>query len=127
MTNPYIQTEDNSKNEDAKHQFSQTKVETKLEAKGPINPDVAAYQAQNLANTTNVNNGFLPSIIPNFSANNFWQGVALGALGAYLLTNEKAQQTIFKGIVKMGKFFEAGAEEIKERFEDAKAEIEAGK
>ena len=64
-------------------------------------------------------------LFPNFSYSNFIQGALLGAGAAYILTNEKAQQAIFKSVVRVGKLFEAGTEELKERFEDAKAEIEA--
>lgn len=81
-------------------------------------------------NTNNANNtqntGFLNSLLPNgFNSTSFLQGAVIGALGAYLLTNEKAQQAVFKSVVKLGKFIQAGSEELKERFEDAKAELEA--
>jgi hypothetical protein len=41
------------------------------------------------------------------------------------LTNEKAQKAIFKTVAKGSKLFQTGIEEMKERMEDAKAELEA--
>ncbi|PSM51464.1 hypothetical protein CBLAS_1364 [Campylobacter blaseri] len=70
-------------------------------------------------------NNLLQNIMPNFNSGNFLQGVLIGAVASYILTNENAQQAIFKSVVRMGKLLQAGTEELKERFEDAKAEIEA--
>lgn len=69
-------------------------------------------------------NGIMPE---NFNTAGFIKGALIGAGITYLLTNEKAQQAIFKAIVKAGSMLEAGVEELKERFEDAKAEIDANK
>ncbi|MSN95815.1 hypothetical protein F1B92_01165 [Campylobacter sp. FMV-PI01] len=77
----------------------------------------------NLSNSQN--SGILGSLLPNsFNSASFFQGAVIGAVGAYLLTNEKAQQTLFKSILKINQLIQAGSEEIKERFEDAKAELE---
>jgi len=65
------------------------------------------------------------SLLGSFDTENFVKGALIGAVGAYLLTNEKAQKTIFKGIAKTTNMFQASIEEIKERFEDAQAELEA--
>ena len=67
------------------------------------------------------------SLYGSFDSSNFIKGALLGAVGAYLLTNEKAQKTIFKSAVKASDMFQAGMEEMKERFEDAKAEMDAQK
>ena len=67
----------------------------------------------------------LDSLYGSFDTANFLKGAALGAIGAYLLTNENAQKTIFKGVAKGTEMFQAGIEEMKERFEDAKAEMDA--
>ncbi len=96
--NPYI----NDSNNASSAQFAQ-------------NPHIGANanlmsQAANNANT--------------FDTANFLKGALIGALGAYLLTNENAQKTIFKGFSKGSQIFQAGFEEMKERFEDAKAEMD---
>lgn len=67
------------------------------------------------------------SLFGSFDTENFIKGALIGAVGAYLLTNENAQKTIFKTVAKAGDMFGAGMEEIKERMEDAKAELEAEK
>ncbi|CUU70730.1 oxidoreductase [Campylobacter hyointestinalis subsp. hyointestinalis] len=66
-----------------------------------------------------------PFIPENFNTTGFLKGVLIGAGLTYVLTNENAQQAIFKAIVKATNLLQAGAEELKERFEDAKAEINA--
>jgi len=65
------------------------------------------------------------SLLGSFDTANFIKGALVGAVGAYLLTNENAQKTIFKNIAKGTEMFQAGIEEMKERFEDAKAEMDA--
>jgi len=60
-----------------------------------------------------------------FDTGNFLKGALIGAVGAYLLTNEDAQKKIFKTFAKGADMFGAGIEEMKERMEDAKAELEA--
>jgi len=61
----------------------------------------------------------------SFDTGNFLKGALIGAVGAYLLTNEDAQKKIFKTFAKGADMFGAGIEEMKERLEDAKAELEA--
>lgn len=56
--------------------------------------------------------------------NEFLTGALLGAAAAYILTNKTAQEAILQGFVKMGNLFSAGIEELKERYEDAKASAE---
>lgn len=65
------------------------------------------------------------SILGTFDTKQFVIGAVIGVAGAYLLTNEKAQKTLFKAAAKGSEFFNAGIEELKERYEDAKAELEA--
>lgn len=65
------------------------------------------------------------SLLGTFNTTHFVVGVLAGALGAYLLTNENAQKTLFKTVAKGSQAFQAGIEEIKERYEDAKAELAA--
>jgi len=77
--------------------------------------------AQNNASSANQN-----ANSNSFNYGNFVAGTLIGAAAAYILTNKNAQEAIFRSVVKMGKLFQAGSEELKERFEDAKAEIDAG-
>jgi len=65
------------------------------------------------------------SVTSSFDTGNFLKGALIGAVGAYLLTNEDAQKKIFKTFAKGADMFGAGIEEMKERLEDAKAELEA--
>lgn len=65
------------------------------------------------------------SLLGAFDTENFIKGALIGAVGAYLLTNETAQKAIFKGVAKTTSMFQTGMEEMKERFEDAQAELDA--
>ena len=58
------------------------------------------------------------------SGNSFFAGILLGAAATYFLTDENAQKKLFKLIAKGTEMFQMGVEEMKERFEDAKAEIQ---
>ena len=51
------------------------------------------------------------------------KGAAIGAVAAFILTNPTTQNAIFKGIAKLSSLLEMGVEELKERYEDAKAEV----
>ncbi len=76
------------------------------------------YISQNVQNTQN------STLIPSFNTNDFIKGALIGAAVGYLLTNEKAQKTIMKTFAKGSNMLQMGIEEMKERFEDAKAEME---
>ncbi len=107
------------------------------------NPYIGQNNANNLQDN-NMNNGrkqnpyyqqnqqqaqqpvsIVDSMFKSFDTQNFLKGALIGAVGAYLLTNENAQKTIFKTIAKGTDMFSIGVEEMKERMEDAKAELEA--
>ena len=64
-------------------------------------------------------------LVGAFNTKKFVIGALIGAVGAYVLTNEKAQKNLFKTIAKGTEMFQAGIEEMKELFEDAKAELAA--
>ncbi|ANE34158.1 hypothetical protein CHL_0802 [Campylobacter hyointestinalis subsp. lawsonii CCUG 27631] len=81
--------------------------------------------SQGLDNAINNFAKDVPFIPENFNTAGFLKGVLIGAGLTYILTNENAQQAMFKAIIKATNLFQAGAEELKERFEDAKAEINA--
>ena len=67
-------------------------------------------------------NGFLDGIFSGSNGSDFLKGALIGAVATYILTNENAQRAIFKGFAKLSTLFECGLEELKERYEDAKAE-----
>jgi len=89
---------------------------TSLEQTPAVNPYYKNTNAQPVSPVTN-----------SFDTGNFLKGALIGAIGAYLLTNEDAQKKIFKTFAKGADMFGAGIEEMKERMEDAKAELEAEK
>lgn len=53
-------------------------------------------------------------------------GLLVGAGVAYLLTNEAAQQAAIRSAVRGWHLVRGGVEELKERFRDAEAELQAG-
>jgi hypothetical protein len=55
----------------------------------------------------------------------FLKGALVGALAAYLLTNDNVQQAVINGSVKAWSLLQGGVEEMKERFRDAEAELHA--
>ena len=78
----------------------------------PMQPPVQAPVAQN--------NGSI------LTSSGFIKGALIGAAAAYLLTNDKVQQTVIKTAVKSWAMVQGGVEEMKERFRDAEAELHAG-
>lgn len=59
------------------------------------------------------------------SADSLIKGLAIGAGAAYLLTNETAQRTILRSAVQVWSLLQNGIEELKERIQDAEAEVAA--
>jgi len=116
--NPYIQQNQNMGGMNQGRQGG-TRMSQSYNSDGMQNP---YYNTNNQMTTNNSN-----SLYGDFDTSNFIKGALIGAVGAYLLTNEKAQKTIFKTVAKTTEMFQAGMEEMKERFEDAKAEMEAEK
>ncbi|WP_324172916.1 YtxH domain-containing protein [Sulfurimonas sp.] len=86
----------------------------------------ANKQMQN-SNNMNNQNPYLNKNSMGFSTSEVLAGLLIGAAATYILTNENVQKTIFKGMVSMGDVITGGMDEMKERFEDAKAEHEAAK
>jgi hypothetical protein len=101
-TNPYINNNTNANTKQLPIEQNQNQN---------VNPYYNNQPAQKMANS--------------FDTGNFLKGALVGAIGAYLLTNEDAQKKIFKTFAKGADMFGAGIEEMKERMEDAKAELEA--
>ncbi|AGA32309.1 hypothetical protein TVNIR_0608 [Thioalkalivibrio nitratireducens DSM 14787] len=55
----------------------------------------------------------------------FIKGALVGAVAAYLLTNETVQQNAIRTAVRAWSMLQGGIEEMKERFRDAEAELHA--
>ena len=89
--------------------------------------EVAATQPSAVDNAINNAAKDLPFVPENFNAAGFVKGLLLGGIAAYVLTNPKAQECVFKAIIKGGELINAGIEELKERFEDVKAELDSQK
>ncbi|QTR49285.1 hypothetical protein [Candidatus Thiothrix anitrata] len=66
-----------------------------------------------------------PAPQASFLNERFVKGVLIGAAAAYILTNENVQRTAIKSAVKAWSLLQGGVEELKERFQDAEAEIRA--
>ena len=77
----------------------------------------------------------LPAMAPVTSLNSpfgldikdsqFWKGALLGAAVILLVTNESVQKGVVKTVSKLTAAAQSGIEELKEKFEDAKAEAQA--
>lgn len=66
-----------------------------------------------------------PSVLSGLTNDRFLKGLLVGAAAAYILTNESVQRTAIKGAVKAWTAVQGGLEEVKERFQDAEAELHA--
>lgn len=82
-----------------------------------INQNLNPLQTPIQNPSTTQNNGF--------TNGDFIKGALLGAAVTYLLTNKNAQETILKAFGKGSELFSAGIEELKERYKDAKAQMQA--
>lgn len=94
-----------------------TRVVNNLQQNPYINQNNTAAPAENTT-VTQTNSSL-------FNNGDFIKGALLGAAVTFLLTNKNAQNTIFGAIAKGNEFFQAGMEELKERYEDMKAQKEA--
>jgi hypothetical protein len=94
---------------------------TRLNATQNMNVGQNPYINQPL----NVNQQPVQNTQNGFNNADFIKGALIGAAATYLLTNKNAQQTIMKAFSKGTELFQAGMEELKERYEDAKAQMEA--
>jgi hypothetical protein len=61
----------------------------------------------------------------NLGSDRFLKGLLIGAAATYLVTNESVQRAAIKGAVKAWTLMQGGVEELKERFQDAEAELRA--
>ncbi len=63
----------------------------------------------------------------NVQDSQFWKGALVGAAVALLATNESVQKGVIKGVAALSAAAQSGMEEMKEKFEDVKAEAQAEK
>ena len=93
--------------------------------------NLGANQSANFGanQNTNTQNTTTSAISSFFNSGNsqqdFLKGAFIGAVATFILTNKDAQKAIFKGFAKISSLFEMGIEELKERYEDAKAEVDS--
>ncbi|PIE70022.1 MAG: hypothetical protein CSA22_10190 [Deltaproteobacteria bacterium] len=59
----------------------------------------------------------------NFSDSSYLKGFLLGAGVTLVATNPTIQKQVIKGAVKVWSLFQSGVEEVKEQFQDVKAEM----
>ncbi len=83
--------------------------------------NLGASNTPNNQNNTNISS----NPIAGFNSSDFVKGALIGAAAAYLLSNKKVQESLFKTVAKGTTMFQMGMEELKERYEDAQAEIES--
>lgn len=68
---------------------------------------------------------FFQEMMSMGSSDQFIKGLLIGAGVTYLMSNEKVQQKMVKTVVQGWTMMQGGMEEMKERFRDAEAEIQA--
>lgn len=71
--------------------------------------------------------GSFTNLFSNMNTSDLIKGAAIGAGLAYVLSNEQTQKSIFKAIAQISQFAVGGVQELKERFEDVQAELDAQK
>jgi hypothetical protein len=59
----------------------------------------------------------------DFSNSSYLKGFLIGAGVTLLLTNPTTQKTLVRGAVRIWSFVQGGVEEVKEQFQDVKAEM----
>lgn len=90
------------------------------------NTNQSGFGANQNANTQNSVTSAISSFLNSGnSQTDFLKGAFIGAVATFILTNKDAQSAIFKGFAKISNLFEMGIEELKERYEDAKAEVDS--
>ncbi|MEZ4528776.1 MAG: hypothetical protein R2941_22925 [Desulfobacterales bacterium] len=58
-----------------------------------------------------------------YQSQQFWKGMAIGAIAAVFVTNEGVQKAVMKGAIKLYDMVQGGVNELKEKFEDVQAEV----
>ncbi len=114
QSNPYIAKESDSESK---------KSDDKSSANQSANQN--DYGTNQNANNTSATNALSSFFNSGNSQQDFLKGAFIGAVATFILTNKDAQRAIFKGFAKISSLFEMGIEELKERYEDAKAEVDS--
>ena len=112
QSNPYIAKEGESKKSEDKSSANQNNYGANQSTNQNANSQNATSALSSFFNSGNTQNDFL-------------KGAFIGAVATFILTNKDAQKAIFKGFAKISSLFEMGIEELKERYEDAKAEVDS--
>ncbi len=72
-------------------------------------------------------NGYYPTSYDDtpvfYHSQQFWKGIAIGAIATIFITNETLQKAVMKGAIKFYDTVQSGAYELKEKFEDVQAEL----
>jgi len=59
----------------------------------------------------------------DFRHDQFWKGAILGAAVVFIVTNDTVQKALMTGMAKLWTTAQAGVEELKEKYQDVKAEM----
>lgn len=112
----------NNYNTNIEHTRMQNNNAVNINQNPYINQMQNQVQNQNM-NQMNPNNN--PQEKSGFNNADFIKGALIGAAVTFLLTNKGTQETLMKATSKGTELFQAGMEELKERYEDARAQMEA--
>lgn len=89
-----------------------------------INQNPYINQNVNYNNSQNAKQNNQSGLTPGgFNQGDFLKGALIGAAVTYLLTNKGAQEKLMGAASKANELFQAGMEEVKERYEDARAQM----
>ena len=91
------------------------------------NTNINPYINKNISPSQPNTNASLNASSNGFNQGDFIKGALIGAAVTFLLTNKGAQETLMNAASKGNELFQAGMEEIKERYEDARASMEENK
>lgn len=135
QNNPYINNNGDSSvnqnlnaNQNANFNANANLAQNSANQSANVNANQNFNANQNANFNANANQNSTTSAISSFfnsgnSQQDFLKGAFIGAVATFILTNKDAQKAIFKGFAKISSLFEMGIEELKERYEDAKAEV----
>jgi len=121
---------DNSAYQHNTHHIGNTRPSCPLQNpyyQAPVNPTAMNNPGQNPYIQATQGNGTEMTAQPKsgFDTGDFVKGALIGAAVTYVMTNKNVQDALFKTVAKSSSLFQAGMEEVKERFEDAKAEVQS--
>ncbi len=117
----------NNKNQTMQEAISQNPYINQEITQKTVEPQQAPLMQNPYINLTQNLPQQQPNILGQINSNDFIKGALIGAGVTYLLTNENVQKAIMKTVARGVELFQSGIEEMKEKYEDAKAEIEAEK